>query len=85
MFNKILADDPKWAKDNYYSWAQGFMAGSNSERIHNKQPSVIVNSISEDEKWEKLKGYCKDHPDRSFLEGVLVLFLSLPTKPHVGE
>ncbi len=82
LFNQINARDPDWAKSNYLSWAQGFMAGSNDERISQKQPSAIVNSQTSDDQWAYLKNYCGAHPNEPFAEGVLVLYLSLPTKPY---
>lgn|ERR1700749_81121 len=81
-FNEILGRDPKWAEDNYMSWAQGFMAGANAERGNNKQPSVIVNARSPHEQWEFLISYCKDNPSKPVAEAVMILYLHFPTREH---
>jgi hypothetical protein len=85
LFNKILARDPDWTKDNYFSWAQGFMAGSNSERISSKESSYVVNAMTDDDQWKNLTDYCADHPDKPFVLGVMILYLSMPQKPHQDD
>jgi hypothetical protein len=82
LFNEILSKNPKWTEDTYTSWADGYLAGSNYERWSNKQPTVIVNFKSADERWAYLKKHCEDHPSDRFVVGVMALQLLLPTKPH---
>ncbi len=77
-FTQIDKLDPKWARDTFMSWAQGFMAGSNNER--SAHDSVNVNAISEDAQWANLEAYCSDHPNEPFVLGVMVLYLSLEKK-----
>ena len=81
--NEMIGRDPKWSEDTYMSWAQGFMAGANAERVHNKQPSVIVNAKTPHEQWEFLMSYCKDNPSKPVAEAVMILYLHFPTRePH---
>src|ERR1017187_9447709 len=80
LFTQINARDPGWARNNYLSWAQGFMTGENDERIAQKHPSAIVNSKTDDELWADLQNYCNAHPNEPFLKGLMILYLSLPTK-----
>ena len=77
-FNKIYAADPKWANDNFMSWAQGFMSGANAEHPRGR---VILNSVSSEEVWARLSAYCAEHPKNAFEDGVRVLYRSLPTLP----
>ena len=81
LFDEINARDPRWARDNYLSWAQGFMAGLNYERIREKKPTVIVNALTDDELWARLMSYCAANPNDRFAEGAFAQYLSLPTKP----
>jgi hypothetical protein len=82
LFNSISSRDPKWAKDNFVSWAQGFMAGSNVERGDQKRPRAIVNTMDEDAIWAKLTSYCQSNPNKPFLMGLMVIYMSLPTVPE---
>ncbi len=77
-FNKIYAADPKWANDNFMSWAQGFISGANAERGRGR---VILNAVSPEEAWARLSNYCAAHPKNAFVDGVMVLYRSLPTLP----
>lgn len=77
-FNKMITLDQKWAHDNFMSWAQGFMTGSNFERDAHR---AILSATSNDDQWQRLVSYCAAHPDKTFGEGVWGLYLSLPRLP----
>ncbi len=81
-FNKVLVVDPHWTKDNYFSWAQGFMAGADVAAAtieHSAQSRVSdLNAISVDEQWARLTAFCASHPRATFAQGVWVLYLSFP-------
>jgi hypothetical protein len=79
VFNQTNAKDPDWAKNNYLSWAQGFMSGANDKNSDANKPLTDVSAMSFDDQWTYLKAFCAANPSRIFFQGVYSLYMSLPT------
>lgn len=56
----------------FFSWAQGFMSGLNTELL--KHGETDLNGISLDAQKEFIRTYCKEHPRAAYFEAVLKLY-----------
>jgi hypothetical protein len=80
----LVADkaDPSDADLRFFSWAQGFMSGLNSEAFVDRgQPSHgpmlayrDLSSLDPSSQMRFLRQFCEEHPDKSYMHGVIQLY-----------
>lgn len=56
----------------FFSWAQGFMSGLNTELLQHGETNL--NGLSLDAQKEFVRSYCKDRPHAPYFEAVFKLF-----------
>jgi hypothetical protein len=71
-FGQACRDDRKGAENLFFSWAQGFMSGLNTELL--ERGEADLNKLSVAEQKELLRSYCEAHPRAAYFAAVFELY-----------
>jgi hypothetical protein len=74
-FGKLYAVDPEKVENLFYDWSQGFMTALN---LRASGKPKVLNAVTMDDQKAHLRIYCDAHPLKTYAEGVIELYHSLP-------
>lgn len=85
QFANIYRLDSKFAEENSFNWAQGFMSGLNYSEIARNGNSKNLGSMSTDQQQRAIRAYCNDHPLADYIDAVMDVYLRLPLNNPVQK
>jgi hypothetical protein len=81
-FASMYKDDPKFAEDHLFDWAQGMMSGMNVHSLLGGEGSKDLSFQPADKQRSALRAFCDRRPLANFYEAVMDLYLSMPLVAH---
>jgi hypothetical protein len=88
QFAKLYRTAPSETETIYFTWAQGFLSGLNSNEIAATGNNQDLNSIPVDQQERDIREYCNTHPLAAYMDAVLDLYTkfspgtAIPKMPH---
>lgn len=77
-FAAMYKDDPKFAEDHLFDWAQGMMSGMNARSLLASEGSRDLASLPTDKQRSALRAFCDQRPLANYYEAVTDLYSSMP-------
>jgi len=77
-FADFSKSDPALAERVFYAWAQGFLSGLNLGNQNSGHARRDLAASDTDSQKLFLRQYCADNPLKTYTQGILALYLTLP-------
>ncbi|HEV3114345.1 MAG TPA: hypothetical protein VGY99_27990 [Candidatus Binataceae bacterium] len=71
-FGAAYRENPKTNENLFFSWAQGFMSGLNTDLLDHRETNL--NELSMGTQKQLVRSYCSDHPHAAYFQAVFNLY-----------
>ena len=84
QFEHLHHEDPAMV-DAFFSWAEGYLSGLNDRYVGQRGAAdLLPPNLSTGEQKTYLDGFCRQHPDAPYMQGVVALYEQMRRQQGLG-